>query len=75
MHIYIYITQSYASRFATDARKNAPRCWRLRSTEECVDAGDDPGDSVRESERFKCPVCASRLKLLPFIQFVPLRVR
>ena len=74
MHIYI-TGIGYASRFATAARKNAPRCWRLRSTEECVDAGDDPGDSVRESERFKCPVCASRLKDLPFIQFVPLRVR
>ena len=65
--MHISNRQGYASRFATDARKNAPRCWRLRSTEECVDAGDDPGDKA--SER----VCESRLKLLPFIQFVPLR--
>ena len=65
--MHIYIRQSYASRFATDARKNAPRCWPLGPTEECVDAGDALGDSVRESERFKCPVCASRLKFLPTI--------
>ena len=62
----------YASRFATDARKNAPRCWPLGPTEECVDAGDDPGDSP--SERVPCEP-ESRLKLLPFIQPVPLRVR
>ena len=71
--MHISNRQGYASRFATDARKNAPRCWRLRSTEECVDAGDDPGDSPSE----RVPACEpeSRLKLLPLIQLVPLRVR